>query len=49
MSTVIFIAASTAPSGTRGLLLAFENNCLGLPEGLEYVDDLDRAEGGWDQ
>lgn len=49
VSTVIFVAASTAPSGTRGLLLAFENNCLALPQGLVYVDDLDRAQGGWDQ
>ena len=50
VSTVIFVSTTTQPwSGRRTLLLAFFNNSLTLPEGLEYVDDLDRAQGGWDE
>ncbi len=56
-STVIFAVGSSAPfvpSGTTGIMvrhvaLAFYNNSLALPEGLEYVDDLDTATGGWEQ
>lgn len=49
-STIIVISASTAPSGaSRGVLLAFINDSLALPAGLEYADDLDTAAGGWDQ
>jgi hypothetical protein len=50
-STVIFVAGSGPNTGspTRSLLLAFVNNCLALPAGLTYVDDLDTATGGWDQ
>lgn len=45
-STVIFTAGSYQPSasdGTRSLFLAFYNDSLALPTGLEYVDDLDTA------
>jgi len=49
VSTVIFVSSSTLPSNTRGLFLAFYNDCLDLPEGLEYVDDLDTAADGWDR
>ena len=34
---------------TRATLLAFVNNSLTLPAGLEFVDDLDTATGGWTQ
>lgn len=53
-STVIFVSASspynTAPAGStyiRASVLAFCNDSLALPAGLEYVDDLDTATGGW--
>jgi subtilisin-like proprotein convertase family protein len=46
-STVIFIAASSSPSGSRSNFLAFYNNCLDLPDGLEYIDDLDYKPDGW--
>lgn len=46
-STVVFTASSASPSatpdGTRTLFLAFHNDSLELPAGLEYVDDLDVA------
>ena len=48
-SSVIFSIPSGIPQGTRGNLLAFFNHCLLLPAGLEYVDDLDTAAGGWEQ
>lgn len=48
-STAIFVAGSGPPQYTRSLLLAFTNNCLELPAGLEFVDDLDTATGGWEQ
>ncbi|MBN1553044.1 hypothetical protein JW979_16330 [bacterium] len=54
-STVIFVATSgpTGSTGTsisiRSLVLAFTSNSLLLPPGLEYVDDLDTATGGWEQ
>ncbi len=48
-STVIFISGSTPNwNDLRGCLLAFWNNSLNLPNGLEYVDDLDTAADGWD-
>ncbi len=50
VSTAIFVSTTTqAWSGRRALLLAFYGNTLGLPDGLVYVDDLDVAQGGWDQ
>ncbi|MHC4695326.1 MAG: hypothetical protein ACYTFA_01135 [Planctomycetota bacterium] len=54
-STVIVVSTSDSPyvlggAGTsvRTLILAFINNSLELPPGLEYVDDLDTATGGWE-
>jgi len=50
VSTVIFIAANSIPSSDMmTTFLGFYNNCLNLPAGLEYVDDLDIATGGWEQ
>ena len=52
-STVIFVSAEHVPStssyygGSRSLVLAFYNNCLQLPKGLEFVDDLDTKPNGW--
>eukprot|EP00056_Hartaetosiga_gracilis_P010103 m.148319 g.148319 ORF g.148319 m.148319 type:complete len:422 (-) comp13253_c0_seq2:150-1415(-) len=40
VSTVIVIGASSNPSSTRGSGIAFYDDCLSLPNGLEYVDDL---------
>lgn len=54
-STVIFVVPSgpTASAGTnltiRSVLFAFTNDSLQLPAGLEYLDDLDTATGGWEQ
>jgi hypothetical protein len=55
-STIIFVSTSSSTTGSigsnltvRGLILAFGNNSLELPAGLEYVDDLDTASGGWEQ
>jgi hypothetical protein len=54
ISTVIF----NSPSGgytavgsayVRAVMLGFYNYSLALPTGLEYVDDLDSATGGWEQ
>ena len=45
-STVIFVAGSSSPNGTRSLLLGFFGDSLNLPPGLEFVDDLDTATGG---
>ena len=48
-STVIFVVGSSPPSGEyRGTFLAFYNNSLKLPDGLEFVDDLDSKADGWD-
>jgi subtilisin-like proprotein convertase family protein len=48
-STVIFVASSSAPSGDmKSCALAFYNNSLQLPSGLEFVDDLDTKPNGWD-
>lgn len=53
VSTAIFISgsgvASSISPNTRALYLAFRNGSLTLPAGLEYVDDLDTATGGWEQ
>ena len=51
-STVIFVCGSGAPTTIgsfylRSTLLAFYNNSLVLPAGLQFVDDLDTATGGW--
>jgi hypothetical protein len=49
-STIIFAVPSGTPnSPVRATFLAFYNNSLQLPAGLEYVDDLDTATGGWEQ
>ena len=52
-STVIFVSTGAQPHdtpvGARALVLAFYNDCLQLPAGLSYVDDLDTATGGWEQ
>jgi len=47
-STVVVIAGSNHPSGTRTNLLTYTHNSLRLPDGLEYRDDMDYAQGGWD-
>lgn len=55
VSTVIFVSTSGAPIGPinntyiRNTRLAFYSNSLNLPAGLEFVDDLDTATGGWEQ
>ena len=36
-------------SWTRSTILAFVSNSLALPAGLQFVDDLDTATGGWTQ
>jgi hypothetical protein len=44
ISTVIFVSTSSNPNNAmRAVFLAFDNNSLQLPAGLEYVDDLDTA------
>lgn len=48
-STVIFVSGSAPVATTRATLMAFSNDSLALPAGLEYVDDLDTATGGWEQ
>jgi hypothetical protein len=53
-STVICVAGSSpftsaGSTGSRSAVLAFRNNCLVLPAGLEFVDDLDTATGGYEQ
>ncbi|MFZ4580581.1 MAG: hypothetical protein ACOYOB_19525, partial [Myxococcota bacterium] len=53
-STVIFMVGASPDwwnsSGyTRALQLGFYNDSLVLPSGLEFVDDLDTAKGGWEQ
>ena len=53
-STVIFVSTSSIayyypPVQIRALILAIGDNTLGLPAGLEFVDDLDTATGGWEQ
>jgi hypothetical protein len=56
-STVIFVSTSSQTYSIsadiylylRQTFLAFYNNSLQLPPGLQYLDDLDIATGGWDQ
>jgi hypothetical protein len=53
-STVIVVATSGPPIGTGGAffrssVMAFEGYSLALPSGLELVDDLDTATGGYEQ
>jgi hypothetical protein len=48
-SSVIFVSGSGNPNGSmRTTLMIFHSDSLRLPDGLEYVDDLDYATGGWD-
>jgi hypothetical protein len=54
VSTVICVAGASPNMAVssfhlRSTVLAFRNNCLTLPEGLEFVDDLDTATGGYEQ
>lgn len=49
ISTLICVAGGSPPNVTRTTVLAFRNNCLTLPAGLELVDDLDTASGGYEQ
>jgi len=46
-STIIFVSGSSPLTGTRGVFLAFYNDCLELPAGLKYIDDLETAANGW--
>jgi hypothetical protein len=53
-STVVFVSNASLPAGVSGFfvqttLLGFYNNSLALPAGLQFVDDLDTATGGWEQ
>jgi hypothetical protein len=49
-STVIFVSGSSPDTGEfRSVTLGFYNDCLVLPEGLEFIDDLDTATGGYEQ
>lgn len=53
-STVVFVAAGSYGAQVAGGIfqrttaLAFYNDSLALPPGLELVDDLDTAAGGWE-
>ncbi len=50
VSTVIFVSTSGVPAGSmRNVRLGFVGNSLALPAGLEFIDDLDTATGGWTQ
>jgi len=50
VSTIIVIAQGNHPSGEfRTTLLIFRDDSLRLPDGLEYFDDFDYAQGGWEQ
>ncbi len=54
-STVIFQSTGAQPYSwgynlqLRKIFQGFYNNSLVLPTGLEYIDDLDTATGGWEQ
>lgn len=49
-STAIFVSTSSPPNfSIRSVAMAFSNNSLTLPAGLEFVDDLETATGGWEQ
>jgi len=52
ISTVIMVSTSGIPSGGVGMRrsrLAILNGTLELPAGLQFIDDLDTATGGWEQ
>jgi len=50
ISSIIFVSTSGPPGGSmRNCKIGFYNNSLLLPMGLEFVDDLDTATGGWEQ
>ena len=54
VTSVIFVSTGTSPVSTgsnsvRSNRLLFYNNSLTLPAGLQFVDDLDTATGGWGQ
>jgi len=49
VSTAIFISTSSQASTTRSTSIIFYSNCLNLPSGLEFRDDLSTAIGGWEQ
>jgi len=52
-STAVFVSSSNSAccnehgTQSRALFMAFYNNCLKLPNGLEFVDDLDTKPNGW--
>lgn len=49
-STMIFVVGTSSRSGDyAATYLAFYNNSLTLPAGLEFVDDLDTKPNGWDK
>jgi hypothetical protein len=49
-STAIFVSTGGPPTyNYRSIVLGFINGSLRLPAGLEFVDDLDTATGGWEQ
>ena len=51
-SRLIVVSTSSQPSSGSAMRLtrlAFTNNSLDLPAGLQFVDDLDTASGGWEQ
>jgi hypothetical protein len=49
-SVIMLVGSGPQNSGSlRGLWLAFYNNSLALPAGLEFVDDLNSATGGWEK
>jgi hypothetical protein len=52
-STVVFVSQSGPPVAyyeyLRATILGFYNNSLNLPAGLEFVDDLETATGGYEQ
>ena len=43
----MYFSPSGYPSNTRSNVLAFYSGSLTLPAGLEYVDDLQTAQGDW--
>jgi hypothetical protein len=54
VSSAIFVSTTGPAYGmgsflVRSLFLAFVNNSLALPAGLQFVDDLDTATGDWTQ
>ena len=42
-----FLTCNEHSTRSRALFMAFYNNCLKLPSGLEFVDDLDSKPNGW--